>query len=282
MDVKEKAGKKMPRIWHRQQEKILKNWGESAACYRYLHYKAYSMMKRQSMRMTLPIIIISTITGTANFAQETFPTSIRPYVPAMIGAANLFGAILTTILQFLKVNELMEAHRVSSVHYGKLARNIRLELTLPISERAHDGGNMVEIARGEYDRLIEQSPSVPGIIIRRFEKQFIDQEDEFTRPEIMGITPIDLYDSEKEKQQVETVIDKFKSIHRSSKISSGGGGVGNNVMNELKFLQGQGIVSRIKASSEDETVVRVEEESEEVVDHETPETTEQEDEPPHL
>lgn len=279
MDVKEKSGKKMPRIWHKQQEKILKNWGESAACYRYLHYKAYSMLKKQSMRMTLPIIIISTITGTANFAQETFPMSVREYVPAMIGAANLFAAILTTVLQFLKVNELMEAHRVSSVHYGKLARSVRLELTLPIPERAHDGGNMVEIARGEYDRLIEQSPPVPGVILRKFEKDFVKQNN-FSRPEIMGITPIDLYDGEKEKQYAEAVIDKFKTKFRTSKISEGGGGPGNNVINELKLLQGKGLVSRVRASSVDETAVQVEEESEEVIEHETLETDVPEDEPP--
>ena len=33
--------KKLPKIWHPQQEKILKSWGEAAACYRYMHYQAY-------------------------------------------------------------------------------------------------------------------------------------------------------------------------------------------------------------------------------------------------
>lgn len=38
-----------------------------------------------SFRYTLPIIVISTIIGTANFAQETFPKGVRPFVPAVIG-----------------------------------------------------------------------------------------------------------------------------------------------------------------------------------------------------
>lgn len=210
--------KKGPRVWHKQHEKVLRNWGESAACYRYMHYKAHTMYKGLSMRMTLPIIIISTITGTANFAQESFPMSIQEYVPAMIGAMNIFAAILTTVLQFLKVNELMESHRVSSIHYGKLARNIRLELTLPITERAHDGGNMVEISKSEYDRLIEQSPPVPSTIIHRFERKFPEgSTTKFNRPEIMTIRSIELYDSEHEKQLTHQVVEAFRhSVNENS------------------------------------------------------------------
>ena len=125
--------KKLPKIWHPQQEKILKSWGEAAACYRYMHYQAYCSYKNQSMKFTIPLIIVSTITGTANFAQETFPPTVQPYVPSAIGGLNLITAIATTIMQFLKINELMEGHRVASVQYGKVSRTIRLELTLPLS-----------------------------------------------------------------------------------------------------------------------------------------------------
>ena len=205
-----------PRVWHPQHEVILKGWGESAACYRYLHYKAYCMYKKMAFRFTLPIIILSTITGTANFAQESFPVGIQPYVPAGIGALNLGAAILTTVQQFLKVNELMESHRVSYIHYGKLARSIRLELTLPVSERGHDGNSMVSICRTEYDRLIEQSPPIPATIICRFEKKFPEgasksgKNVDFTRPEIMTIKPINPYDNMRETHLTRNVIEHFR------------------------------------------------------------------------
>lgn len=205
-----------PKYWHPQHEQILKGWGESAACYRYLHYKAYVLYKRMSMRFTLPIIVLSTITGTANFAQESFPAGLQAYVPAGIGALNLFAAILTTVQQFLKVSELMESHRVSYIHYGKLARTIRLELTLPITERGHDGNSMVSICRTEYDRLIEQSPPVPSSIISRFDTKFPEdtspngKKHNFNRPEIMTIKPISPYDNERERNLTSNVIDHFK------------------------------------------------------------------------
>jgi len=164
--------KKDKKVWHTQQEKILKVWGEQSSCYRYMHFKSYQKYKKSSLRFTLPIIIISTITGTANFAQETFPVSWQPLVPSGIGAFNLIAAIMTTVLQFLKINELMESHRVSSVHYGKLSRSIRLQLTLPRAERSQDGATFIEYCNNEYDRLIEQSPPISKNIIKLFEKEF--------------------------------------------------------------------------------------------------------------
>ena len=181
--------KKLPKIWHPQQEKILKAWGEAAACYRYMHYQAYCSFKNLSMKFTIPLIIVSTVTGTANFAQETFPPSVQPFVPSAIGGLNLITAIATTIMQFLKINELMEGHRVASVQYGKISRTIRLELTLPLSERTLNGTNMIENMRAEYDRLIEQSPNVPKKMIDAFEREFPD-DNAFFKPEIMHIQPI--------------------------------------------------------------------------------------------
>jgi hypothetical protein len=32
-----------PKKWHTQQEKVLKEWGEAAACYRYMNYQAFLM-----------------------------------------------------------------------------------------------------------------------------------------------------------------------------------------------------------------------------------------------
>ena len=203
--------KKLPKIWHPQQEKILKAWGEAAACYRYMHYQAYCSFKNLSMKFTIPLIIVSTVTGTANFAQETFPPSVQPFVPSAIGGLNLITAIATTIMQFLKINELMEGHRVASVQYGKISRTIRLELTLPLSERTLNGTNMIENMRAEYDRLIEQSPNVPKKMIDAFEREFPD-DNAFFKPEIMHIQPIIPFKAIQENKVITKLKDAVGSV----------------------------------------------------------------------
>ena len=203
--------KKLPKIWHPQQEKILKAWGEAAACYRYMHYQAYCSYKNLSMKFTIPLIIVSTVTGTANFAQETFPPSVQPFVPSAIGGLNLITAIATTIMQFLKINELMEGHRVASVQYGKVSRTIRLELTLPLSERTQNGTNMIENMRTEYDRLIEQSPNVPKKTLEAFEREFPD-DNAFFKPEIMHIQPIQPFKAIEENKVITKLKDAMGGV----------------------------------------------------------------------
>ena len=133
MEVNTTVPKKPPPEWNPQQAKLLKEWAEIASSYRWLHNQTHMMYKTKNLRYMIPLIIMSTVTGTANFAQSTFPSGIRPYVPQIIGAINLFSAIITTIYQFLKISEYMESHRITSINYGKFSRNISVELALPIN-----------------------------------------------------------------------------------------------------------------------------------------------------
>jgi len=197
MDKEKKVRSKSKFAWSPQQEQILKTWGEAAACYRYMHNHAFLIYKKQNMQFSLPVIVLSTITGTANFAQSSLPASVRGVAPAMIGGLNLIAGIIATIMQFLKISEMMEGNRVASLQYGKLSRTIRLELTLPIEERSCDGSTMIDTCRAEYDKLIEQSPPIPYFVIQAFEKQFPDDNAIF-KPEIMHIQPIDMFISEDE------------------------------------------------------------------------------------
>ena len=158
--------KKVPKEWHQQQAKLLKEWAEIASSYRWMHNQSYMIYKKKNLNFMIPLIVMSTVTGTANFAQSTFPITIRPYVPQIIGSINLISAIMTTIYQFLKISEFMESHRISSINYGKLARTITVELNLPIKDRNSGGAECVKVSRTEIDRLIEQSPVIPKNILR--------------------------------------------------------------------------------------------------------------------
>jgi len=147
------------------------------------------MYKKLSLRFNLPVIVLSTITGTANFAQTTLPVSIQPAAPSIIGGLNLVAGLIATIMQFLKVNELMENHRTSALGHGSLSRNIRLQLALPREERKKEGLKFVEECKATYDSLLEQCPAIPKKILLNFEKEYpIDGV--FTKPEILSVRAI--------------------------------------------------------------------------------------------
>ena len=208
---------KIPKIeWHAQQSKLLQKWAEVASSYRWMHNQAYMIYKKKNMWFMLPLIVMSTVTGTANFAQATFPVGIRPYVPQMIGAINLFSAIMTTIYQFLKISEFMESHRISSISYGKLARNLTVELNLPVKDRNSGGAECIKISRTEIDRLIEQCPAIPKKVLVLYEKQFAGKG--LSEPEIVIINKVDIY-TDQENKVATTVAEagmKMKSLIKKS------------------------------------------------------------------
>lgn len=164
--------------WTEEHENILVEWADKAMCFRWLHSKAHTHFSSANTWFTIPVIIMSTITGTANFAQDKFPEDIKQYAVMGIGAVNLFAGILTTIQQFLKIGELNEAHRVSSISWDKFYRNIKVELAKAPDERI-PAYQMLKIAKEEFDRLMETSPPIADEIIANFQSTFdaeIDDE----------------------------------------------------------------------------------------------------------
>lgn len=199
------------KIWHEQQENILKKWSEIGSSYRFMHDKAYLYFEKQNFRFALPVIILSTVTGTANFAQGSFPSAWAVYVPLFIGFLNLTAGLLTTIAQFLRVSELLEGHRSASISYSKFSRNISVELSLPPDERSKNGREFIASSRVELDRLIEQSPNIPLHIVKNFGKSFSGSS--FIKPDILEISNVEIFkDSEKKKMLEDQRVMEMKDI----------------------------------------------------------------------
>jgi len=149
---------------------LLEKWGKSAKNYFLLHDKAYNEYVKRNYSLTIPVIILSTLSGTASFSIQSFPESIRSYVPMMIGGINIFVGILQTMTQFMKVNEMVSEHRIAAINFDKFSRNITAELSLPENERSYSGKDFVHFCRKEMDRIIEQSPVIPEHILCNLER----------------------------------------------------------------------------------------------------------------
>ena len=223
--------------WKEEHENILIEWADKAMCYRWLHSKANAQYTYLNLWFTIPVIIISTVTGTANFAQDRFSESYKDIAIMLIGAFNIAAGIIQTIQNFLKITELNEAFRVSSISWDKFYRNIKIEMAKHPKERL-PVMQMFKMCKEEFDRLMETSPNIPEKVVQEFKKSF-KHTDEFTRiskPEICDvlvstsnfryiskepdmISVADL-ESSKKKQQAKKNIQKilefsnvFKKVH---------------------------------------------------------------------
>lgn len=207
--------KNIEKIWNDSEVQLLKKWGEVASSYRLLHDRAFREFQVKSYGLTIPVIILSTLSGTASFTIQSFPVSLQTYVPMVIGGVNICVGIIQTVSQFLRVNELTESHRVASISYGKFSRNIITELSLPPKERTYNGIDFVQVCRTEMDRLIEQSPIIPMYLLREFEsnKEFIN----ITKPDVLKITNIVEYKPSEEEKVVELMANIADKVHNMQK-----------------------------------------------------------------
>lgn len=165
----------IPIEWSKENESILIEWCDVAQCYKWLNLRAHGKYSYLHAWFTIPAITLSTITGTASFAQTSVPNPYRLYAPMVIGAINICIGILTTVQQYLKISELNESHRVSMIAWDKFSRNIRIELAKKPHER-DDAGHFLKLCRHEYDRLMETSPIIPDVIIEEFNIKFRGKE----------------------------------------------------------------------------------------------------------
>jgi len=152
--------------WKKEQEDILKKWADKSLCFKMMHERAHRRFWCMNAWFNIPVIILSTVTGAGNVATASFNDS-APYVPYIIGAVNIFSAILATIATYTGVAQKLEAHKFSSVAFDKFARKLQIELSKARSDRAKVK-EFIKQAAEEYDRLIEMSPILPNDVIRWF------------------------------------------------------------------------------------------------------------------
>jgi hypothetical protein len=169
--------------WTEHHERIFIDWADKATCYKWLHEKSQHEFAVKSRWFTIPVIIMSTLTGTANFAQDKIPAQYLNMATMVIGGVNLIAGIITTIQQFLKINELNESHRVSAISWGKFQRNLHVELAKPPAERTQVS-HFIKSAKEEFDRLIETSNPIPTHIVALFKKTFSGGEIEYDKENI--------------------------------------------------------------------------------------------------
>ncbi len=172
--------------WSPECEELLADWSEIASCYAWLHNYSQRKYKRKYHSLQLPIIVLSTLTGVSSFATEGYiPDSFKQTFTACVGSLNIFAGILGTLLSFLRYIEIYESHRIASLGWSKLSRNIEIELSLHDQKRKKCT-DFLKVARAEYDNLLESSPMIDQDMINTFNEKFEGKYENVTRPLIVN------------------------------------------------------------------------------------------------
>lgn len=186
--VKEKKRADLIKSWTKEQEQILKIWGEKAAGHRWLHYHASRHYKTINHRLGFANIILTTLAGIGGMGTAT---QTNPMFSFFFAGINVLSAFLASLQKFYQSAEKSETHASLARQFASFYRTISVELMLAPAART-PAKELSKNCRMEYDRMMQIAPPVPNVSVMAFRKKFPDARN---RPEIAnGLTEIAVYD----------------------------------------------------------------------------------------
>ena len=153
-------------------EGYLKDLGEKSYCYSYLHKKAEALYSKKATKIDLPVIILSTLSGTLSIGNSAIFGVYEKEANMGIGVLSIFVSILNTIGTYFCFSKRAENHRLNHIQYGKLHRFLEIELKLCRKERMNPN-DLLKVVREQYERLDEISPLIPQKILNRFQNKYL-------------------------------------------------------------------------------------------------------------
>ena len=156
--------------WHKSVEILLEELTDEAQVRSKLHTKQYMSYRRRNQCFTLPVVILSVISGSGNFISEGYDALVKKYLIMSVGVLSIFVSIISAVNQFLKLAQLEEANRIAGLAWGKFYSRIKFQLYLQRDDRdaCHD---FLSSVFSEYDRLYEISPPLLSSFVKKVKKK---------------------------------------------------------------------------------------------------------------
>ena len=184
-----------PIEWSSQLEDIIAKEGERCSGLAWLHTKAEIETSTYNSYVQVPVIILSTLAGTASVGSATLFGSSTTASGIAIGLVSIGVGILNTLGGFFAFAKRSESHRIAHLNYSKLATKIAIELSLPRQERIK-AEVLLTYLRETMERLAETTPNCPLNIIKQFNEKYKDEKQIALPVEVNGIHKIEIYREE--------------------------------------------------------------------------------------
>lgn len=179
--------------WTSPLEELIASEGEKARGLAWINQKAETYYSQRANAIAIPVIILSTLAGTASVGSSSLFGGETQISSVVIGLVSIGVGILNTISSYFSWARKAEAHRIAYLQYSKLFSIIRVEMSLPREERQEPEQLLKQIRDG-MERLAETTPSPPETILDDFNKHFKDEDKSISRPtETNGLQKITIF-----------------------------------------------------------------------------------------
>jgi len=179
--------------WSSALEELVAAEGEKCRGLAWINQKAETYYSHRANAIAIPVIILSTLAGTASVGSSSLFGNETQISSVVIGLVSIGVGVLNTISSYFSWARKAEAHRIAFLQYSKLFSTIRVEMSLPRIER-QEPETILKQLRDGMERLAETTPSPPEAILKEFNNHFKDEDKSISRPiETNGLQKITIY-----------------------------------------------------------------------------------------
>jgi hypothetical protein len=163
--------------WTPNLENVVRSWALKAAIQREMHHTAAKRFTVLSTRLSMPVILLTTITSVGSFgAADSDQYKMWMYVT---GGLNLFSAFLASMVKYLKPDERCASHNRMAKLYDAYYRDLIIQLNLAPEERCSSEA-VIDSYKARLQTLIDESPLISDTISREtMAKNNISPPDDF-------------------------------------------------------------------------------------------------------
>lgn len=182
-----KPGKKFHNGWTVELETLAIEWADHASCYQWMHERSRQLQSNKNLRMKIPAIVLSTLTGTASFGLGSFfgeNSESKTMAQMVIGSVSIIVGVIGTLDTFFQYAQSCEMHNTAAVNWGNFQRNIEFQMKLHPNERI-DAMPFLKMMQNEMNRLIEQSPAILSCVLKEFQTKF-EKNTDLKKPAVVN------------------------------------------------------------------------------------------------
>ncbi len=157
-------------VWDDDVERLFEAWLRRVAAAEAGHRRDSDQLRRGSLMLGVPVVVLTTIAGTSVFASlqnGNVPTGVRVF----IGTISILAAVLSSLQTFLRFGMRAEGHRIAAFRYETLRREITQVLALPRASRPQPVRELDSV-RQRLDRYAKESPTIGERRWAKLERQF--------------------------------------------------------------------------------------------------------------
>jgi hypothetical protein len=141
------------------QKERLQKWRNGIKIAHNSHIQAATYYTRRGRMLGIPVVILTTIIGTAVFTSIATNNQAAIALQITAGLLSMAAATLSSLYTFLNYGGLAERHRTAAVKYGNLRREV--EQLLCFLEGKTDLDATMKEVRIKWDAVDLEAPEIP-------------------------------------------------------------------------------------------------------------------------